>query len=147
MRIKEVFYVSKKFRFESAHRLTKGYKGKCNNLHGHSWNGEIELRCEVLDANDLSVDFSEIKNRVVKKIEDMFDHKVLLYREDPLYSKISEETDVFLMDENPTSEALARFIYYFAEGQLKGLNCSVNRVVVDETCTSSCVFKVEKDNV
>ena len=46
--------------FSSAHQL-RGYKGKCENLHGHNYRIEIYARGRELDNVGLLVDFVELK--------------------------------------------------------------------------------------
>ena len=46
--------------FSSAHQL-RGYKGKCENLHGHNYKIEIYARGNELDNIGLLVDFVELK--------------------------------------------------------------------------------------
>ena len=45
-----MYTLTKAFRFESAHRLAKGYEGKCANIHGHSWNGELTVEIDTACA-------------------------------------------------------------------------------------------------
>lgn len=40
--------LSKVFYFEAGHRLVKGYTGKCNNLHGHSWGLKVTVESDSL---------------------------------------------------------------------------------------------------
>ena len=46
--------------FSSAHQL-RGYRGKCENLHGHNYKIEIYARGRELDNVGLLVDFVELK--------------------------------------------------------------------------------------
>src|SRR5713226_5799077 len=46
--------------FSSAHQL-RGYKGKCENLHGHNYRVEIYARGRELNNIGLLVDFVELK--------------------------------------------------------------------------------------
>ena len=46
--------------FSSAHQL-RGYKGKCENLHGHNYKIEIYARGSELNNIGLLVDFVELK--------------------------------------------------------------------------------------
>jgi len=32
--------------FDAAHQL-RGYKGKCENIHGHNWKVEVEVMAEI----------------------------------------------------------------------------------------------------
>ena len=68
---KNRFTLSKTFRFEAAHRIAKGYEGKCKHIHGHSWNGSITVSCSKVDRFGMGVDFGVIK-QFLKQIEDYF---------------------------------------------------------------------------
>jgi len=46
--------------FSSAHQL-RGYKGKCENLHGHNYKIEIYARGEELNNIGLLIDFGDLK--------------------------------------------------------------------------------------
>ena len=48
--------------FSSAHQL-RGYKGKCENLHGHNYKVEIYARGEELNNIGLLIDFVDLKKR------------------------------------------------------------------------------------
>lgn len=61
----------RKFQFDAAHMLSN-YKGKCANLHGHTYTGEIELRGDKDNETQMVVDFNDIKF-----IIDSYDHCVL----------------------------------------------------------------------
>lgn len=80
--------VTKIFEFEAAHRLPH-HKGKCCNLHGHTYKLEVEVAARVVDfyaANDpgevrgeitgMVIDFGNLKN-IVKETIDELDHKML----------------------------------------------------------------------
>jgi 6-pyruvoyltetrahydropterin/6-carboxytetrahydropterin synthase len=56
-------------RFSAAHFL-KGYKGKCEKVHGHTFEVEAALRVEDLDAVGIGVDFSEIKKALASVLPD-----------------------------------------------------------------------------
>ncbi|MFN2501789.1 MAG: 6-carboxytetrahydropterin synthase, partial [Pyrinomonadaceae bacterium] len=46
--------------FSSAHQL-RGYKGKCENLHGHNYKIEIYAKGEELNNIGLLIDFGDLK--------------------------------------------------------------------------------------
>jgi 6-pyruvoyltetrahydropterin/6-carboxytetrahydropterin synthase len=75
-------------KFQAAHYL-KEYKGKCEKMHGHTF--QIEVRVEVgeLDRSGIGLDFTEIKKRLAAVLPD---HTLL--------------NEVY--DFNPTAENLAR---------------------------------------
>ena len=103
--------------FSGAHFL-KGYKGKCEALHGHNWKVEVIAQKQDLDEQGLVLDFKELKV-MVESVLDELDHKNL------------NEIDFFKRN-NPSSENIARFIYERIAVLLKPRNCSLKRVVVWE---------------
>lgn len=135
-----MFELTKKFRFESAHRLVDGYHGKCARLHGHSWNGHICISGETLNKQGMLLDFSELKTILVN-IEDFFDHRTLLKIDDPIF-KFLEELDsnqVIGFDFNPTSENLAFWIFEKVRERLPA-GIKLKYVHIEETCTTSCRY-------
>jgi 6-pyruvoyltetrahydropterin/6-carboxytetrahydropterin synthase len=44
-----MFEIYVKSDFSSAHRL-RGYKGKCEALHGHNWKVEVYVSSQTLDS-------------------------------------------------------------------------------------------------
>lgn len=140
------YVLRKTFRFESAHRLAKNYQGKCSNIHGHSWNGSIAVRCEKLDDRDMALDYGEMKI-FVKKLEDYLDHTLWLFEGDKglIESLKDSGLQIRQFPTNPTSEALARYLYSELEMFLESYpGAYPEEVVVEETCTTSCTFSLKK---
>jgi 6-pyruvoyltetrahydropterin/6-carboxytetrahydropterin synthase len=87
--------------FSSAHQL-KGYRGKCEAVHGHNWRVEVTVQGEALNEIGLLMDFTDLK-KLLKSVIDPMDHVML--------------NDIGgLRGENPSSEIIARYIY----SQMKG---------------------------
>ncbi|MDD5120617.1 MAG: 6-carboxytetrahydropterin synthase QueD [Candidatus Omnitrophica bacterium] len=82
--------------FSSAHNL-RGYKGKCEELHGHNWRVQINIKSDRLDKIGMVLDFKLLKNKLSACLEQM-DHKYL--NKLPYFKKV-----------NPTSENIAAYIY------------------------------------
>ncbi|MBI4407685.1 MAG: 6-carboxytetrahydropterin synthase QueD [Candidatus Kerfeldbacteria bacterium] len=110
------FNVTKEFTFAAAHFLTK-YHGKCEQLHGHNYRLHVTVTGS-LNADDLVVDFVELKAIVKAHVIDQLDHTNL--------------NDKF---PNPTCELLAQWIFE----QLKPV-CAVSSVQLWETDTSSVSY-------
>jgi 6-pyruvoyltetrahydropterin/6-carboxytetrahydropterin synthase len=122
--------VTKKFNIQSAH-LLPGYPGKCAELHGHRWEISISVTGKVNPSTGFVIDFSEIKTRIVKPLEDMFDHKLL---NDCYPFKVEKTSRVEWRDMLPTAENLAGFILEFSIAQLaKYVDLWVSEVSVAET--------------
>lgn len=107
--------------FSAAHQL-KDYKGKCENLHGHTFRVQVFISGKKLDKIGMLSDFTEIKAELKKVLEE-FDHKNL--NDLLLFSK-----------QNPTAENIAREIF----GKLK--NLSPSKVTVWESERASAAFSL-----
>jgi 6-pyruvoyltetrahydropterin/6-carboxytetrahydropterin synthase len=106
-----MYRVTREILFCYGHRLLD-YEGKCRFLHGHNGRAVITLEAAELDAKGMLVDFSDIKREVQVWIDENLDHNMLLCRRDPLLPLLRERGErVFVMDENPTAENIARLIF------------------------------------
>jgi len=56
-------------KFQAAHFL-KGYKGKCEKVHGHTFKVEVVIEAKELDAIGIGIDFSEIKQKLTSILPD-----------------------------------------------------------------------------
>ena len=136
------YKLNKKFRFEAAHRLGLNYCGKCANIHGHSWNGSIQISGSKLDEYGFLLDFADIKV-FTKAIEDKYDHKLLVQKKDEELIALcnKEQWAIEVFDQNPTSEEIARVIYNQAiDFFSKWPELKVDFIKIEETCTSECKY-------
>ena len=72
--------ISKDFRWEMGHRL-QCHKGKCFNLHGHSYKLQIEFEGEVDSSTGMVLDYFDVKD-LVTPIVDKLDHTVIAWEQD-----------------------------------------------------------------
>lgn len=108
-----MFRVSREIDFCYGHRLLN-YDGKCKYLHGHNGRAIITIESATLDQRGMVLDFSDIKNVVSSWIDEKLDHRMLLQRRDPVVPILEKMGEpLFLMDENPTAENIARLIFEF----------------------------------
>ena len=108
-----MFRVTREIDFCYGHRLLD-YDGKCRYLHGHNGRAVIAIEADRLDATGMVLDFSEIKRVVSAWIDDNLDHRMILRRDDPLVPVLEKMGEpLYLLDENPTAENIARLIYDF----------------------------------
>jgi 6-pyruvoyltetrahydropterin/6-carboxytetrahydropterin synthase len=106
-----MYRVTREIAFCYGHRLLN-YDGKCQHLHGHNGRAIIVLQAPALDDRGMLVDFADIKAKVQRWIDENLDHNMLLCRHDPILPVLREHGErVFVMDENPTAENIARLIY------------------------------------
>lgn len=86
--------VVKKFTFDAAHHLPN-YKGKCKQLHGHTYHLEVIVEGKVDPHTGMVVDFSELKHVVTSTALDYLDHKLL---NDVIENPTAENTIVWIHD-------------------------------------------------
>jgi 6-pyruvoyltetrahydropterin/6-carboxytetrahydropterin synthase len=91
-----VYKVKVEANFSSAHNL-RGYKGKCEELHGHNWKVEAVAGNSRLDKIGFVLDFKCMK-KILNRLLDELDHKYL--------NKLA-----YFKKINPTSENIAKYIY------------------------------------
>ncbi|MFP4175500.1 MAG: 6-pyruvoyl trahydropterin synthase family protein [Halobacteriales archaeon] len=111
------YSVTKEIEFSYGHRL-RNYDGACQHIHGHNGVAEVELSDDTLDDRGMVYDFGDLKDDVKGWIDDNMDHAMLVRHDDPLLDYLKETGEpYYVMDENPTAEAIAREIYEYAESQ------------------------------
>ncbi|MCX7797124.1 MAG: 6-carboxytetrahydropterin synthase [Melioribacter sp.] len=71
--------IAKEFSWEMGHRLTF-HKGKCKNLHGHSYKCIVEVTGNT-DENGMVIDYYEL-SKIVNPIIDELDHSIMVYNKD-----------------------------------------------------------------
>ena len=111
-------------KFSSAHQLI-GYKGKCEEVHGHNWKVELEIEGEELDDIGLLMDFRDLKELLWDVIKEL-DHCMLNSL------KAFQEC-------NPSSELIARYIYYTIKDRLPS-NTALSSVSVWESDNARAVY-------
>ena len=111
-----MFRVSRKLRtFSAAHRLNKGYEGKCKHLHGHTYSGLVTLEAESLDDYDFVIDFGDIKKFFDDWVQQHWDHVTLVSEMDTtlIHFLQREQQDYFIIPGrcNTTTEVLAEYLF------------------------------------
>jgi 6-pyruvoyltetrahydropterin/6-carboxytetrahydropterin synthase len=123
--------LSKTFKFEAAHMLPF-HDGKCQRLHGHSWQCSLFIGSNQLietgSKQGMVMDYADIKSIFQPILDKHLDH---WYLNDSLELA------------SPTSEAVALWIY----NKVKPLIPNLLGVEVKETCTSSCYYTEEVELV
>jgi 6-pyruvoyltetrahydropterin/6-carboxytetrahydropterin synthase len=119
----------------AGHRVV-GHESHCKNLHGHNY--RFRLMCTADDQlDDLGrvIDFSEIKNRVCSWLDAQWDHKFLVWEEDPLRAALLKiDSMVVTVPFNPTAENLAKYLVEeIGPNVLEGTGVFLLSCVVEET--------------
>jgi len=115
--------------FSSAHQL-RGYKGKCENLHGHNYKIEIYARGRELDNIGLLVDFGELKTAADEVVQ-YLDHRNI------------NELPPFDVELNPSAENLARYILERVASRVGDERVSIYKVRCFETPTSVATYQTD----
>lgn len=120
--------------FSYGHRVC-GHESKCANLHGH--NGRVTFFCEAerLDSVGRVVDFSVIKETMCQWVENAWDHRFLVWDQDPLAAQLRAlDRTVVLVPFNPTAENMAEYLLSkVGAGKFNLSGVTLTRVVFEET--------------
>jgi 6-pyruvoyltetrahydropterin/6-carboxytetrahydropterin synthase len=123
-----MFQVSVEETFSSGHAL-RGYRGKCENVHGHNYRVRVTLEGPQLDAIGLLVDFTQLK-QVLREIIGGLDHQFI------------NDLEAF-RTVNPSAENLAKYFYDEVDRKLTGLPAGtrITDTIVWETDTSRAQYR------
>lgn len=118
------------------HRVV-GHGGKCALLHGHNYRIHFTVRAvEALDSVGRVLDFSVIKHLLCGWLEVAWDHKTLLWVEDPVWQAIEPHLphgSIVLVPFNPTAENIAEYLLKIMGPKRLPEGVKLIRVQVDET--------------
>jgi 6-pyruvoyltetrahydropterin/6-carboxytetrahydropterin synthase len=111
--------------FSAAHQL-RGYKGKCENFHGHNWKVQIHVAAEKLNEIDLGMDFHDLK-RYTQEVVGSLDHAFL--------------NEIFpFTEKNPSSENIAKWVYDSLRKKVNSEYVHLSAVTVWESDTASATY-------
>lgn len=116
------------------HRVV-GHEGKCRHLHGHNYRIHFVCAAPQLDGIGRVIDFSVIKAKLCAWLEDVWDHKMLIWQDDPLLPELQKiDPSVVVVAFNPTAENIGQhLIQKVAPELLHGTGVSLIKCVVEET--------------
>jgi 6-pyruvoyltetrahydropterin/6-carboxytetrahydropterin synthase len=123
-----MFEVSVEDSFAAGHAL-RGYRGKCENPHGHNYKVRVTLAGETLDHIGLLYDFKDLK-AVMNEVIDRLDHQFL------------NDIEPF-RQQNPSAENMARYFYEEIAARLGAATdgrVRVKRIKLWETDTTTAVY-------
>jgi 6-pyruvoyltetrahydropterin/6-carboxytetrahydropterin synthase len=114
--------------FSAGHAL-RGYRGKCENPHGHNYRVRVTLEGPQLDSIGLLCDFTQLK-QVMREIIGGLDHQFM------------NDLEPF-RTVNPSAENMAKYFYEQISKQLKDLpaGARVTDTIVWETDTTSAQYR------
>ena len=120
-----MYEISVEKHFDAAHFL-RGYKGKCEALHGHRFQVVARVKASRLDDTGIAYDFTELK-QLLNDILARFDHTCI--NDVPPFDKI-----------NASSENVASTIYGELRSRLASAPLSVSCVEVWESPQTGVVY-------
>ena len=148
--------------FSYGHRVL-GHENKCKLLHGH--NGRVTFVCAKneteTDKIGRVIDFNVIKLTLCQWIEDNWDHKFLLYHNDPvskaIFSSLNDSykndtlkiwnDSIVLVPFNPTAENMAKFLVTnVGPKELKNRGVRLISCTIEETRKCSATYRLSDDN-
>lgn len=124
------------------HRVV-GHENKCRHLHGHNYRIHFTCTSEELDALGRVIDFGVIKATLCQWLEENWDHKMMLWDQDPLLPSLRglAHEDLVVVPFNPTAEQMARHLVEVVGVELlAGTGVSLIAVRIDETRKCSATY-------
>ncbi len=131
----QVVSVTRYHDFSAGHRVY-GHESKCGHLHGHNYRVIWTVVSRVgLDTVGRVVDFSVIGEKLCRWLEDEWDHRMLLWENDPMLGPCRAlDPTVVALPFNPTAENMADYLMnVVGVQQLGDTGLAVERVTVEET--------------
>jgi 6-pyruvoyltetrahydropterin/6-carboxytetrahydropterin synthase len=131
-----MFRVTVEETFAAGHAL-RGYRGKCENVHGHNYKVRVSLEGPALNPIGLLVDFKDLKDAIHATIRKL-DHQFL--NDVPPFDVL-----------NPSAENLAKYFHDEVSSLLRTASppgngnppsapCRVERVTVWETDSTTATY-------
>lgn len=120
-----MYEVSVREHFDAAHYL-RGYKGKCENVHGHRFQVVVNVRAGETDDVGMAYDFTKLRQQL-GEIVSRFDHTCL--NDVPPFDRI-----------NPSSENIASTVCSELQARLKETKVSLCSVQVWESPHSAVTY-------
>lgn len=125
------------------HRVHK-HESKCRHLHGHNYRIHFHCEADQLDEVGRVIDFSVIKEKLCMWTEENWDHRMLIWMDDPLAQKLLDiDSMVVLVPFNPTAENIAMYLVnVIGPRQLQGTGVRLAEVTIEETAKCHATFSV-----
>lgn len=123
------------------HRVV-GHENKCRHLHGHNYRIHFTCTADSLDPLGRVIDFGVIKERLCLWLEQEWDHRMMVWSEDPLLEGLQRlaPEDLVVVPFNPTAEQMAIYLTeHIGPRQLEGTGVRLVGVRIEETrkCSAS----------
>jgi 6-pyruvoyltetrahydropterin/6-carboxytetrahydropterin synthase len=126
-----MYEVSVDYSFAAGHAL-RGYKGKCENVHGHNYTVRVTVAGEKLNSIGLLMDFVDLR-AAIRSLVERLDHRFM--NDVPPFDRL-----------NPSAENLARYLCEELDSQMRGNGLRVQAVTVWETDATSATYRPTGDS-
>lgn len=128
------------------HRVCN-HESKCAHLHGHNYRITFIVRPEEqqLDLIGRVLDFGVVKEKLCQWLEGNWDHKMLIWVDDPFLDDLLEmdPDGICPVEFNPTAENMAEYLVnVVGPAALVQTGCELVECKVEETRKCSAVYKV-----
>ena len=138
--------ISKIFTFDASHMLD-GHDGKCQNLHGHTYQLEVTVASILINEGakaGMVMDFADLKTSVKQTILEPFDHAFLYHGNNERESQIAAllegwQMKTLRLNQRTTAEHLAIEMHH----RLQAVGVPVCRIKLWETPTSYAEYEGE----
>ncbi len=142
--------ITKEFTWCMAHMLAN-HKGKCRNIHGHTYKMQVEIARKEGDIIDnpgetdhgMVLEFNDVKDIINRIIIDRLDHAFLYWKDstDPMEHEIAEilkkyDRKMVVIDYRPTAEEMAISFKNEIDKEIDALGVHVSSLIVWESPTS-----------
>lgn len=115
-----------------------GHESKCAHLHGHNYRIHFTVKGinTTVDGIGRVIDFGVIKSELCQWLEENWDHKFLLWEQDPSAAALQDiDFDgVVLVPFNPTAENMAKhLLLVICPAKLTQHGVFATEVIIEET--------------
>lgn len=131
-----------------AFRQWRSTGSHCRYLHGYALAVRLEFEADALDSRNWVVDFGGLKG-LKRRIEETFDHKTVIARDDPQMAWFVRGQELGLLDlvvlDDVGCERFAEHVYQVANAWLEANDlsprCRLSMVEVREHGANSAIFR------
>lgn len=124
------------------HRVV-GHENKCRHLHGHNYRIHFTCTADRLDDLGRVIDFGIIKQLLCEWLEQHWDHRMMIWQEDPLLPELQRlvPEDIVVVPFNPTAEQMAEYLVQtVGPMQLRDTGVRLVAVRIEETRKCSAAY-------
>lgn len=159
-------YITREISIDAGHRIPN-HDSKCRGLHGHRYVIHATIKGPLIEQGSeegMVMDFSFLKEIMVKHIHDVCDHALILWCKDSLIKhwkhktvvdtnnhpkvfemiKVPDVAKIIIIPMVPTAENLARHWYHAMSDSFSKRDVPLTRVEVFETPNCSAMY-TERD--